>query len=236
MFDGRGTKGQDEGPKFVPRPYDRCERRDAPPAPWCGWGDTPRTCFQNRLLHGDVRGGARDRALPLHRGPCKPPPGGRGGGTARLSVLGDTAPPLGVCAALLPRTWGFTEPPRPARLLRAPAGRPGPVALGRALSLCHGGAGAGDRSHAATKQPESSFLSGLTPRQPSGWGGRGCHPGPFTVAAGPGRAGRPPRGHWGPRASPPASPSRPAVALQLCVSHAGNLLQTRAFAGPPWRG
>lgn len=151
MFDGRGTKGQDEGPKFVPRPYDRCERRDAPPAPWCGWGDTPRTCFQKPLLHGDVRGGARDRALPLHRGPCEPPPGGRGGGTARLSVLGDTAPPLGVCAALLPRTWGFTEPPRPARLLRAPAGRPGPVALGRALSLCHGGARAGDRSHAATR-------------------------------------------------------------------------------------
>lgn len=127
------------------------------------WGDTPHTCFQNCLLHGDVRGGAWDRALPLYRGPCEPPPGGRGGGTARLSVLRDTALPLGVCAALLPRTWGFTEPPRPARLLQAPAGRPGPVALGRALSLCHGGPGAGDRSHAATKQPESSFLSGPTP-------------------------------------------------------------------------
>lgn len=136
MFDGRGTKGQDEGPKFVPRPYDRCERRDAPPAPWCGWGDTPRTCFQNPLLHGDVRGGARDRALPLHRGPCEPPPGGRGGGTARLSVLGDRdTAPRGLCRPLPPHlglhraSSSSTAAPGPGRPARPGGSWPGPLAL-----------------------------------------------------------------------------------------------------------
>lgn len=125
------------------------------------WGDTPRICFQNRLLHGDVRDGVQDKALPLDRGLCEPPPGSHGSCTPR--------PPSGTrpCPAgprhRPPRRLGFAELPRPARLLRRRqacqarwprwqgAWHPGPGPRLSPLALPWGD-GAGDPSDASTNQ------------------------------------------------------------------------------------